>query len=101
MNDQVKPAMEPKMPANASEIKHTALHTAGSLLTPEQAVQPGEKTVLMMFPRPVRLQIENGVHIQFKTGPNDVPERFRNHRYLKSNGVVPHKSARVAVSAAE
>jgi hypothetical protein len=54
--------------------------------SPEQAKQPDESTVTMMFPRAVRLNTAVGP-IDFHAGINEVPAHLADEQWLKHNGV--------------
>lgn len=54
--------------------------------SPEQVREPGEGTVMMVFPRPVRLTTKDGP-VDFKAGINEVPEHLADEPWLKHNGV--------------
>ena len=55
--------------------------------TPEEATAPGEKTVTMIFPKPVMVMTNDYLRVCFDQGPQEVPEHLVGHPYLKSNGV--------------
>jgi len=59
-------------------------------LRPEEAVQEGEDTVTMVFPRAVRLTANDGRVVDFKPGVQEVPESLADHSYLKLNGAKRH-----------
>jgi hypothetical protein len=55
-------------------------------LSPEEAKKPNEGTVMMMFPRAVRLSTIDGP-VDFRAGINEVPAHLADQPWLKHNGV--------------
>jgi len=84
------------------------------VLPPQDAFQPGDKPVLMVFPKRVILTMANWDvtnpdqvdrvnptrRIHYPAGIHEVPERLANHWYLGANGVVRHESALAVPTAA-
>lgn len=66
-----------------------ASSTINSEVAVAEAKAAGEKTVPLVFPRPVNLTVEFGRVIAFAKGINEVPENLVNHWYLKAHGVHP------------
>lgn len=50
------------------------------------------KTIPMIFPRPIRLTLNDYTFIHFETGINDVPTELAGHWYLKAHAVQAHVS---------
>jgi hypothetical protein len=64
-------------PHEATGIKPVVGHE----MTPTQAAA-GQKTVKMIFPRPLRLSISQTETINFRAGTHEVPEIYADHWYL-------------------
>lgn len=64
-------------------------------MSPEQAVEDGESTVQMNFPRPVTLQLDNTHKVYFAAGVQTVPDRLKDHWYLKAAGATEWKPGAV------
>jgi hypothetical protein len=64
-------------------------------LTPTQAGEPGEPTVLMNFPTEITLTLPGYTMVYFPAGVQAVPVSLSTHDYLvKDNGVTPVAAGR-------
>lgn len=55
-------------------------------MTPEKAAK-GERTVTMVFDKPVHLTLDTNKSVFYPVGPQEVPVRYSDHWYLKAHGV--------------
>jgi hypothetical protein len=59
---------------------------------PFEVLGDGEKTVTMVFPRPVLLTDNDGTKVAFHAGVQEVPEHLAGHEWLRRNGVTGYNA---------
>lgn len=75
-------------PAQAETPTPKFQHLAPALAA-QQAGVPGEEMVMAMVPRAFEITLSDGTRqrVKFEPGNYPIPARFKDHYYLKANGV--------------
>lgn len=90
--EKLQQAEQAKRPVPGPAVQAALDAARRAPLTGVEAIRArAEKTVTMIFPRPVLLTLNDHSRISFPAGTQEVPESLANHQYLKRSGVKPYK----------
>lgn len=87
---------DPKAPKAKGERFVPIVNAPKPIVTIADAIVPGEKTVTMVFPKDVILNVGGGARALCKKGTREVPERLKDDWWLKANGAEIYSEPKAA-----
>lgn len=87
MTEQAKPeAAAADTKAAPAKVQNFAQQPMSAPKGPLEILSKGEKTVTMIFPKDVMLNVDNHTRVLIRAGVQEVPESIAPHWWLKANG---------------